>query len=1254
MINRNISHIAHWLQRFVILLLLQSGWIIPSQGFPLLKPLITNFSSQEYDAHVQVFCGAQDSSDGLWFGTSGKVLHYNGESWQKTTTRQSMAVFSMDIDQHGRIWLGGKGDFGYLRAAPSSSSRSGSSPSDTLSTPLSQNKAPSPGDLDYISLSEQLPDSLNNFKVIWNTVAFPEKVFFNGARILYVLDKEGVHCVQPRQQFFNAMKVNGRLWIQDHNEGLFRWRKDALSYDTTALAKIPGSQAFANRSIMKVLDDVPGVTGKNEVLVITKYKGVYLYNFGEEEPQQRVKKFGKQWQRTFKKAKLNDAIAVSPHKNPWGAAVVFSSEIRGLVLCDTTGRPVLNLDQSHGLPSNYVWSSIKGKGGMIWSTTNQGITRWKLGDPRTYALEGKSFSGGVNAITRYRRQLFLATDQGVYFPYYQPTSSPPASSRTNPYLLPEWKKVKSLQQVSLNFLSLKKTLLVGGAKGLYSIGWEDTMWEASRISPRHARALSLIPPTDSTPSTSSSKIIASGGRVGLSIFRQHTSKWQTLLNLRGLPGEILSIKAVPSPDSAHTNIWISLQTKGLLHLQLSPAFFKQNPSSTPININFNQDLTGLDTIPLELKHITQGVPNGTNRFFTYNNKIVLVSDSGIYTPSISDSVHFVPTPQLPSLFTHKKGERAPIAVKFLEEGSRGELLIAGRQQSYFLTPKNGGYAIDSLPFKAPVTGNTRSLFIDTTGILWIGGANGLMRYSPYLSQQYTRPFRSVIHQVKAILPKHKKHTHDTVLFNGFYRQSIHTPHYLKWGRSYEQPSSYTPTLSYAMNRLIFHFASPFYEKQSKVRYSYKLKGYDKEWSKWTQEPKKEYTNLAEGTYTFKVKAKNIYGVESTKAEYSFHVLPPWYRTNIAYAGYGISSILFIWFLIWLNGRRLRAQKRRLQYEVAKATQQIRQQKHKTEKQKEQIEQAHQEITDSINYAKHIQDTILPSKEKMESAFNSIQPTHSSSSPPYFVLLKPQHIVSGDFYWVYDDEKGVLWSSADCTGHGVPGAFVSLICKRQMEEVVQLQGYTDPGRIFDKVRDGVVEAMTKEQSEEQERDGMDATLCRIAKKKERESLRLQFAGANNPLYVVNPALANLSVDQFIQRRNVKCYQGGQEQKVSKERIRSFINNNATDSPTSGLVEIRGDRQAIGYEEHQEDHFTTIAFDLASQDCLYTFSDGYPDQFGGPKGKKFMYKRFRNLLMHISSSSMDEQKSKLEQTIIDWMKENNEEQIDDISVFGVCIK
>jgi serine phosphatase RsbU (regulator of sigma subunit) len=278
-----------------------------------------------------------------------------------------------------------------------------------------------------------------------------------------------------------------------------------------------------------------------------------------------------------------------------------------------------------------------------------------------------------------------------------------------------------------------------------------------------------------------------------------------------------------------------------------------------------------------------------------------------------------------------------------------------------------------------------------------------------------------------------------------------------------------------------------------------------------------------------------------------------------------------------------------------------------EDQKKVLEEKNQEITDSINYAKKIQSALIPAESEFTANFRES-----------FVLFKPKDIVSGDFYWTtkvakdasqkdqYDPGSPsstpgnlIFYATGDCTGHGVPGGFMTMLGISFLDEIINEKHIYEPDGVLNSLRDRIVHTLKQTGTSGENKDGMDLVLCCI----DQDKKILTYAAANNSLYI---------------------YRDGQ------------------------FTEYGPDKQPCGFH-HETKPFTRHTIQLKEGDVLYTFTDGFADQFGGPKGKKFKYKQLEDLIVTLQSQSLEQQKQALTRAFDDW--KGHLEQIDDVCVIGI---
>lgn len=386
----------------------------------------------------------------------------------------------------------------------------------------------------------------------------------------------------------------------------------------------------------------------------------------------------------------------------------------------------------------------------------------------------------------------------------------------------------------------------------------------------------------------------------------------------------------------------------------------------------------------------------------------------------------------------------------------------------------------------------------------------------------------------------------------------------------------------SMRNLRIGFSAPFYVVQNGVEYCYKVEGFYDEWSPWSNSSEVSIQHLPAGNYVIKVHAKDIIGNESEIFVLPINVKKPFTQTLLFYL---LLVAAFIVLAIVYSKYRLKVlekDKQILEKKVKERTFTI-------ETQKNRIEKQHSEINSSIRYAQRIQKAMLPLDEIMEAML-----------PKHFVLFMPRDIVSGDFYFFKPIDKYIAFIAADCTGHGVPGGFMSMLGISYLNEITSQIATKDASaaEVINRLRDKIKMTLGQTDINSTQKDGMDLSICLI----DTEKKQLQFSGAFNPLLIIRD---------------------------------------------NKLDVVKGDRQPVSvyYNEHE---FTNHIIDVQPGDKFYMFSDGYPDQIGGPKERKFMSKRFKELLLEIHNKPMEKQAELLKKEIVDWQGELM--QVDDILVVG----
>ena len=479
---------------------------------------------------------------------------------------------------------------------------------------------------------------------------------------------------------------------------------------------------------------------------------------------------------------------------------------------------------------------------------------------------------------------------------------------------------------------------------------------------------------------------------------------------------------------------------------------------------------------------------------------------------------------------------------------------------------------DGLAYQEP---NLNSFYKDQKGSIWVGTANGIIKVNSDAGDTIDVIPEMFITQKSIFLNPINDGKHN---------------------------------FKYNKNYLTFNYTALWYKSSENLTYRYKLDGFDLDWNTATSLRNVTYSNLPPGDFRFIVQVNYSGGkwIGSPDSEFSFHIRKPFWRTIwfilIVVIVIGISIYAYIEARI----QKLKHAKEILEEEVKKRTAEIQRQKEEimtqrdeieiqrnnVTEQRDKIELQNKNITSSIEYASRIQRAVVPSIENFDLHLGE-----------HFIFFKPKDIVSGDFYYLKEKGDSIIVAAADCTGHGVPGAFMSILGISLLNQIISQSPETcTAGFILDNLSKEIKIALCQTGKNDEAKDGMDISLCII----NRKNLSINFAGAYNPLIL--------------------------------------IRNNE-------LIKFKGDRMPIGIFINKDVSFSDYKIEIQKGDIVYIFSDGYQDQFGGIEKKKFLSRNFYNLLLRISTQPLQIQREILEDTLNKW--QGSEPQVDDIMVIGFKI-
>ncbi len=998
----------------------------------------------------------------------------------------------------------------------------------------------------YNSLIDFAPKIDVNIGMVRQVYATNQGVYFCSNSCIIRLYDDEFTVLYPKTIFHRTYFVNNKIYSLQPQVGL-----TVLANDTLTLA--PEGTHFENTRIYSMLS-----YDKNQILIATYDDGFWLYELSSIKDgiavESRLSRFKTSNNNFFMQNWVYNGINL-PNGN-----FAFGTYRGGAAVIDKYGDIVQYIGKSQGIQDETVLYLACDKQENIWLALNNGISYSALNSPLTSFSEDFGVQGVLQSVYKYDSTVYISSNMGVF------GLNQGLFNRVDGILNLSW----DIQGITTS--DKKNHLLVATGDGVYSVDG----FKSVRIRGEAEPAFTIF------KSKHHADLVFLGLYDGVGLARYKKGGWQYLGKFADIDGRVEDIV-----EDSNGYIWFVNRYRGIVRVK----------SSNPNSLIFDEIKVFTDT-----ENCTSF--DGDSKLIFVNNQLLLSCSNGLSYFDYQNDL-FKPSYLLGAEF----GDGGK-GVKILNFDNNGYLWFESYSDFNSRSIERTYLNDEDKYIRNPTELNEipPMVFYDTyteeNGVTWIAGADGLYRFDSNIKNKSLKIPNALIREVLI--------NQNTPLFGGAYKYDYSNKGYFNKN---SQGSGGIPKISFSQNSLTFSFSSTLFGQEERIAYSYMLDGFDEKWSEFSSSQVKDYTNLPFGRYTFKVKSISVFNVESNIASFSFVILRPWYLHPIVYLAYLLLFVVIVILSIKIKTRILIQSNLKLQDIVEQRTKEILQQKRDIQDKSEELRQQKEEIETqrdelahqnkqthaSIQYAHTIQQAILPDRKSIDEHFEN------------FIIYKPKDVVSGDFYWFSQLQKAgkksierFVFAVADCTGHGVPGAFMSMIGSRILCEIINERRIKDPARILTELDKMLKLVLHQETSENF--DGMDVSICLIERIDEGQYL-VSFAGANRPLLFYSNSQRRVNV-------------------------------------------IRGNRKSIGGILPDIDpRYENKLLHLRSGDSIFLYTDGISDQ-NNESGKKFSSKKLIATIQKNAESPMQTLGKELDMEFNRF--KGNVTQRDDITVVGLRVK
>ncbi|HZL77115.1 MAG TPA: SpoIIE family protein phosphatase [Bacteroidales bacterium] len=1134
------------MKRFAILLIVNLLFTaLPAQVNQFGTPLSKSYPMQVTKGSDNNYCITKDKFGVIYFGNDNNlVLRFDGSKWSTISLNPENETFvrALCADDNGIIYLGGASELGYIEP-DSTGKQIYVSLTDRIATAA---------DVTYTgkdtSVVQGNADSKFSIGEIQSIIIQNSIVYFMSRRslIIYNTKNDSLSYINLRglgyRQFERMFLIDGKIMLGSNVFGIFEYKGGKI-------VQMPGGGFFKLKTCLSILP-----FSDNEVIVGTYKASIYRYNYSTGVVDSSF--IDPDMFRTFKNCSIYNGVRL------FTGDYIYGTMDDGLFEFDKTGKYIGHWTaQTTNMLDNSVYALYTDPkvNSELWICTIGSITKIYVNLPFTEISEKEGVKGSISSFCKFNGSTYVTTNTCLF-------KSMVTDSGNVVY--------KPFKNISSEIFPLIKAtvgkdsfLLAGSIDGVYRIDKNGniTLIKGDKIVTSNDSIRGIIKNGFIARSILQSKIKPNrfffGKKAqGLIILDFENGRWKFINNISGADGMVLYMS--------------ELDNGNLILMYKYPDGLYKIPFKGTQQIRYTTE-KGLPESNLTcLSQINGEVVLSTSiGLFKLNEKNDSWESCDNLTGGYSKNRYidgYFSNPDSGLWVTTKEERYNDI---FFER--RNDSIVKHKSGPLALIPDQTFVDAKS------IDGRT---WIPKSKSIYVVDESRLTETNPSARTLFTK------------ILKLSRGTSSLIMIDNFVKVDSDNRRYPINFDLLPKPQEF----NYKYNSLSFYWTTPYMIQEENTIYSYKLEGFDNDWSKWDKVSYKDYTNLPFGKYTFHVKGLTYTNIETAEASYSFSILKPWYLTTWMIILYIIATILGVLGIIAAYTKRLKNENIRLEGVIAERTAVV-------VKQKEELES-------SIHYASRIQMALLPSQKVL-----------SDNIKNYFVLFKPRDIVSGDFYWMTKKNERLYVVAADCTGHGVPGAFMSLLGMSFLDEIIGKQPAPRADAILNQLRLHITDSLKQVGGDDEAKDGMDMALLVI----DFTNQKIEFSGAYNPCFRVRRLAEN---------------EAAKYAEESDERPDGTMSNGKY------LLEtIYASKMPIGISSRMNENFVFYDWALERGVSYYLFSDGYIDQFGGEHGRKFMKKNFKKLILEIQDYPMNKQKELLEKNLKDWM--GQVPQIDDILVMGI---